>query len=145
MFKKILYPTDFSDVSERALQYIGQLKESGLEEVVILHVMDSSGAEAVRPSIASEEFELFKMKMKTEKEKSLAQTEELLRRRGLKVKTLIRVGVPTVEILKTESEEDVSVIVIGSHGASNVKEMLLGSVSEKVIRKCRKPVLVVKR
>jgi len=36
-------------------------------------------------------------------------------------------------------------IVIGSHGMSNVKEMLMGSVSEQVIRKARKPVLVVKR
>ena len=44
-----------------------------------------------------------------------------------------------------ETEEDISLIVIGSHGKSNVKEMLLGSVSEKVIRKSKRPVLVVKR
>jgi nucleotide-binding universal stress UspA family protein len=39
----------------------------------------------------------------------------------------------------------VSAIVIGSHGRSNVAEMLIGSVSEKVIRRCRVPVLVIKR
>ncbi|RLG23437.1 universal stress protein, partial [Methanosarcinales archaeon] len=39
----------------------------------------------------------------------------------------------------------ISLIVIGSHGKSNVKEMLLGSVSEKVIKKSKRPVLVVKR
>ena len=49
------------------------------------------------------------------------------------------------EILKVEQEEGVSLIAIGSHGKSNVKEMLLGSVSEKVIRKSGTPVLVVKR
>jgi nucleotide-binding universal stress UspA family protein len=43
-----------------------------------------------------------------------------------------------------EKEEDVTLIVIVSHGTSNVKEMLLGSVSEKVIRKAEKPVLIVK-
>jgi len=50
-----------------------------------------------------------------------------------------------LKILEIEAEESVSVIVLGSHGKSNVKEMLLGSVSEHVIRNCRKPVLVIKR
>jgi nucleotide-binding universal stress UspA family protein len=42
-------------------------------------------------------------------------------------------------------EENPSVIVIGSHGKSNLEEMLLGSVSEKVVRKAKHPVLVIKR
>jgi nucleotide-binding universal stress UspA family protein len=50
------------------------------------------------------------------------------------------------EILKAEEkEENVSVIVIGSHGKSNLEEIFLGSVSEKVSRKCKSPVLIVKR
>jgi len=49
------------------------------------------------------------------------------------------------EILRVEEEEGVSIIVIGSHGKTNIKEMLLGSVSEKVIRKSKNPVLVIKR
>lgn len=145
MFAKILYPTDFSEVSEKALGYIEQLKESGLKEVVLLHVMDTRGSDTVRPFIASEEFEVFKARMKTEKEKYIARVEETLKGMGLRVKTLIRSGGPVQEILKTESEEDVSMIVIGSHGMSNMEEILIGSVSEKVIRKCRRPVLVIKR
>ena len=54
-------------------------------------------------------------------------------------------GIPLREILRTEEEESVSVIVIGSHGRTNLEEIFLGSVSEKVIRKCKKPVLVIKR
>lgn len=56
----------------------------------------------------------------------------------------IEVGIPLREILKVE-EEDVSVIAIGSHGKSNLQEMFLGSVSEKVARKCKKPILIIKR
>jgi nucleotide-binding universal stress UspA family protein len=48
-------------------------------------------------------------------------------------------------VLKVAEEENPSVIVVGSHGKSNLEEMLLGSVSEKVVRKSRHPVLVVKR
>jgi nucleotide-binding universal stress UspA family protein len=44
-----------------------------------------------------------------------------------------------------EQEKDVSVVVLGSHGKSCIAEMLLGSVSEKVVRKSSKPVLVVRR
>jgi nucleotide-binding universal stress UspA family protein len=44
-----------------------------------------------------------------------------------------------------EDDEDVSLIIIGSHGKSDVAEMLLGSFSEKVIRKAKRPVLVMKR
>ena len=61
------------------------------------------------------------------------------------VRVRIGIGSPFKEILKMEDEEDVSAIVIGSHGKSNIKEMFLGSVSENAIRYCKKPVLVVKR
>ena len=71
--------------------------------------------------------------------------EDELKKSGFKVKTMIRRGVPLLEILKAEEEEDISVIVIGSHGKSNLEEMFLGSVSEKVSRKCKSPVLIVKR
>jgi nucleotide-binding universal stress UspA family protein len=71
--------------------------------------------------------------------------ENELKKSGFKVKTMIRRGVPLLEILKVEEEENVSVIVIGSHGKSNLEEMFLGAVSEKVARKCKSPVLIIKR
>ena len=40
MFRKILYPTDFSYVSKNALSYLKQLKKSGVEEIFVLHVID---------------------------------------------------------------------------------------------------------
>jgi nucleotide-binding universal stress UspA family protein len=68
-----------------------------------------------------------------------------LKKSGFNVKTRIDKGIPFREILKAEQEEDISVVVIGSHGASCIAEMFLGSCSEKVIRKSTKPVLVVRR
>jgi len=49
------------------------------------------------------------------------------------------------EILSVEEEEGVSVIIIGSHGKANIEGMLLGSVSEKLVRRSKNPVLVIKR
>lgn len=47
MFKKILYPTDFSDVSKKALSYLIQLKDAGTEEIIVLNVIDSRGIDAI--------------------------------------------------------------------------------------------------
>lgn len=68
-----------------------------------------------------------------------------LKAAGFQVKLRIERGVPKLKILQVEKEEDVSAIVLGSHGKSNIKEMLLGSVSEHVIGHGKKPVIVIKR
>ena len=40
MFAKILYPTDFSDVSNKVIDYIAALKDSGVKKIIVLHVID---------------------------------------------------------------------------------------------------------
>jgi nucleotide-binding universal stress UspA family protein len=55
----------------------------------------------------------------------------ILANAGIRTAVRIETGIPFKEILRAEAEEDISLIVIGSHGVSNVKEMLLGSVSGK--------------
>jgi nucleotide-binding universal stress UspA family protein len=64
---------------------------------------------------------------------------------GLKVRLRVETGMPVREILRVEDEENVSVTVIGSHGRSNLEEIFLGSVSEKVLRKSKQPLFVIKR
>jgi len=144
MFRKILYPTDFSDVSMKALDYIKKLRECGSVKVVILHVIDQRGIQAIK-RYAPEHTIKLESEMMEQTEKELASIEKQLKKTGFKVEKRIEIGVPMREILRIEKEEDISLIVIGSHGVSNLEEIFLGSVSEKVIRKCKKPVLVIKR
>jgi len=144
MFKKILYPTDFSEVSKKAINYIKQLKNAGTEEVVVLHVLNEKGVEAMA-LYASGSFDELLQRVEKEAADEMKKIEADLKESGFKVKLRIEIGIPLTDILKVEQEEGVSAIVIGSHGKSNVKEMLLGSVSEKVIRKSKNPVLVIRR
>jgi nucleotide-binding universal stress UspA family protein len=144
MFKKILYPTDFSDVSKKALNYILQLKEAGAKEVVVLHVIDQKGIDAISRYAAGGAEPMIREITKEAREEGKRIEKELMER-GFIVKLRIETGVPLKEILKVEDEEKVSAIIIGSHGKTNLEEMLLGSVSEKVIRQSKNPVLVVKR
>ena len=144
MFRKILYPTDFSDVSLKAVDYIRQLKEGGTEEVLILHVIDSRDLQAIETSVPQRSVE-FESALMADADRELNALETELKKYGLKVTIKLVTGNPLQEILKAEKEEDISIMVIGSHGKSNLEEMFMGSVSEKVVRKCKKPVLVVKR
>jgi nucleotide-binding universal stress UspA family protein len=145
MFEKILYPTDFSDVAVKALEYVKRLKASGAREVIVLHVNDERGNESVVRILGGSQFNKLNEKKMQETEKKLKGIEKELVNAGLKVRLRIETGMPVREILKVEDEEDVSVTVIGSHGRSNLEEIFLGSVSEKVIRKSKQPVFVIKR
>jgi nucleotide-binding universal stress UspA family protein len=146
MFKKILYPTDFSAVAKSALPFIKQFKEAGAEEVILVHVLDKTRHEALAmypgPGTRIAEIEEH---WRTEALSKLKIIADELEKEGLKVKIRLEVDSPFRGILKVEEDEDVSVTLIGSHGISNIQEMFLGSVAEKVIRKSRRPVFVVKR
>jgi nucleotide-binding universal stress UspA family protein len=144
MFEKVLYPTDFSDVAMKAFEFIKQLKNDRVKEVIILHVIDQKSLDALA-IYTSKDFIKFETDWEKNAMEQVAAMEDELKKLGFQVKVRIEREVPFREILKVEEEEDVSVIVIGSHGKSNIGEMLLGSVSEKVVRKSKKPVLIVKR
>jgi len=151
MFTKILYPTDFSDVSRRALEYVKKLREAGTKEVVVAHVIDereivSFGAGVTWAGKIMEEAEAeLRKEMENKARKEMDGIQSELKKLGFDVRIRLESGSPFREVLRIEGEENVSAIVIGSHGKSNIKEVLLGSVSENVIRHCQKPVLVAKR
>ena len=144
MFHKILYPTDFSDTAEKAIPFLKQLKGTGTEEVVILHIIDTYRLRI--PSIyMPTNLISFIDKMVIEATEKAQKVADVLTDAGIGTRIRIEQGLPFREILRVEDEEDVSIIVIGSHGRSNIEEMFLGSVSENVMRKSKSPVLIVKR
>ena len=144
MFDKVLYPTDFSEVARKALAFTARLREAGAREVVVLHVIDSRNFDAL-PSHMPTDFVQIQKAWEDKAAEELKAVAGELRGQGYEVKERLESGVPFNEILRVAEEENASVIVLGSHGKSNLAEMFLGSVSEKVIRKSKKPVLVVKR
>ena len=143
MVERILYPTDFSDVSKRVIDYIKTLNSAGVKEVVVLHVIDVKYLESPFYDAAkAHEAEAMLLKMARE---DVQEVVDELQSCGFETKGRVEIAVPFKEIIRIEEEEQISLIIIGSHGKSNVEEMLLGSVSEKVIRKAKGPVLVIKR
>ena len=60
------------------------------------------------------------------------------------LRTLLREGDPSVEILEAAKESGATMIVMGTHGRSGLAHLFLGSVAEKVVRKSPIPVLTVR-
>ena len=143
MFKKILFPTDFSDVSQKAVKYIKQLKGAGAQEVIVLHVIDEK--ELLVLSRVPDQYLRITTEVEREVTKEMAAIESDMTAEGFRVKLKVKKGKPFAEIMKAAAEEKVSIIAIGSHGRSNVGEMLMGSVSENVIRHAKVPLLVISR
>ena len=135
MFEKILYPTDFSDVSKKALAFIMTMREAGVKEVVVLRVIDQKKTECAHGISWAGKDEI----------KFFDSVHKQLEQEAIEELKPIKSKLKAAGILEVEKQEDVAAIVLGSHGRSNVAEMLLGSVSEHVIRHCKKPVIVVKR
>ena len=154
LFRKVLYPTDFSELAEVAKDYVLKLKDANAQDVVVLHVihplefslpqfddpfaMDVATIYAHIPEI---EREVLKRH-----EEVLDTMADELERRGFTVKRIMTIGDPKEEIVRVADEEKVDVIVIGYHGKGLLERILeMGSTAKAVIRNAKCPVLVVKR
>ena len=148
MFKRILYPTDFSPCADAVIPYLLKMKDAGTKEVILCHVIDERypgmlvppGAEEILPPVQLD----FQRALEEENKRRLDKLAVKLSK-NFKVKIFLEYGIPFRSILEKAESEKVDLIMIGSHGKSNLAEMLLGSVSEKVVRKSKRPCLVIKR
>lgn len=145
MFERILYPTDFSDVAKKALQYVKQLKDAGGREIIVLHVIDQSNLDLLSSYSSIQDYLNIEREIEERAAQEIAFIVNDLKHLGFTVRARIERGLPFREVLRVADEERPSVIVLGSHGKSNLEEIFLGSVSEKVVRKARYPIMVVKR
>lgn len=148
MFERILYPTDFSEVSERAAERILQIP--GVEKVHVLHVVDSTaliGPSSTRGGIGAASAhgqQTIDAWHKTAAE-DVARIAESFEAAGLQATYAAEWGNPAHVILETADAERSTAIVLGASGKGHLAEFLLGSVSDTVIHKAKIPVLVIKR
>jgi nucleotide-binding universal stress UspA family protein len=141
--KKILYPTDFSECSERALSYAISLAKMYKAKIDIIHVIhnvaDISNEEPFIPFDTIEHEKVTAMS----KRLKLFCIEHF--KGDVEYKIHISEGVPFKEIIKAARELESDIIVMGTHGYSGLTHLLLGSTAEKVVRESPVPVLTVRR
>jgi nucleotide-binding universal stress UspA family protein len=143
--RHILCPTDFSDLSLYALGYARSFAERNDATLHCLHVVDdayqymvSMGPDTVPIGPPTEDLiGAAEVQMKEFVDRHLVGV-------GFPVVTSVVSGRPFLEIIGYARDNDVDMIVIGTHGRSGLKHVLLGSVAEKVVRKAPCPVLSIR-
>ncbi len=132
--KTILLALDFSEDSDDALVFTGDLARALGAEIVLLYV-DEVAATVPGSSLAEEH--------RTWAARRLEKARTQLIDKDLPTRALLREGAPVSEILGAADEVAAGLIVLGSHGRSAVSSILLGSVADRVLRRARIPALVV--
>jgi len=145
--KKILLATDGSDSSLHAARMAGELSTALKDvQVIVLYV-----AHVPRAYYAVDEFGN-KVTPEVPMDVMIRRTGEPILRKTIsalglpeeQVVTEVQVGEPAEEIVDYARLEQVDMIVMGSRGLSPIKEILLGSVSDKVLHTAPCPVLIVR-
>jgi len=141
--KKILVPTDFSDHAEYALKVAAQIARENDGEIYLLHLLELPGEENDAVTSGAEAPEIIFFLKKAHERFDEVRSAEYLD--GLTVTENVKFDKAFEGIIKISKENDIDLIVMGSHGASGFHEMFIGSNTEKVVRVSDVPVLVIKK
>jgi universal stress protein A len=143
--KKILLCTDFSENSEPARTWVLDFARSFGAGIVILHVINASrlGYPAFDDGIP---FDLQQVIESLEESvaKNLEELTEKCKAVVPDVTAFSRTGVPAGEIVRFAQAQGVDLIVMGTHGWTGIKHLILGSTAENLVRSADCPVLTVK-
>ncbi len=139
--KKILVPVDFSKHSENALEVAASIAKKNNAEIIALHMMGLSDA-VVTKNQSREVFEaMYYMRLAETRFAELLDKDYL---EGVKVTDAVHNYTIFSEINDVAKEMEIDLIVMGSHGTTGLKDVFVGSNTEKVVRTSEIPVLVIK-
>ena len=142
--RRILVPTDYSKSSQNALTYAAAFAEKFGAELYLLHVVQDlalfipeavSVAPPVTPPIEQMTAAVREGLQRVVRENDLGR---------FTVHCEVREGTPFYEIIQFAKDTAIDLIIMGTHGRSGLAHVLLGSVTEKVVRKAPCPVLTVR-
>lgn len=146
MDNRLLIATDGSKYGQKAVDYGIWLAKRLDAGVVALYVVNMKGLEmyALTHHDDISGYEAAALSLKDEGEKALAYASSKGRDAGVGVATRIARGYPAEEIINLAMAENASMIVVGHLGKTGLEHLLLGSVSEAVVKKAPCPVLIVR-
>ncbi len=139
--KKILVPIDFSKYSEYALKVAAKIAKQQDAEIIVLHMLGLSEAILTKNEDQEVTEAMYYMKLAEKRFTSFLDKKYL---KGVKITTTVQNYKIFTEINDVAKQNEVDLIVMGSHGSSGFSGIFVGSNTEKVVRTSDMPVLVVK-
>lgn len=132
MFTSVLVATDLSAASEGVLRCVKGLIPLGTKKAILVHAIGVPNLETMAHGMAHF------------LEPHLVKQKEILEAEGLETETLLVFGSAVTEVDRIARERQVSLIVVGSHGATFAREMLIGGTAMSIVHQATVPVLVIR-
>lgn len=142
--KKILVPCDFSKPATNAFRVALDVAATAKGSIDLIHVIELP---ILNDSVLMPVLNFEKALFKELKEKTQMKFDSLLakyKKSGVKVTTQVHFGTPAMVIPRVAKKSKADLVIMGTHGASGLREVFIGSNAEKIVRQSPSPVLVVK-
>jgi len=141
MFTKILVPVDGSDNSYRALEAALVLSEKLGSNISVVNVMEQVPITHIESEkLLSELLEAYKK----ENQEILSKCSDIARQKGIAIKTVLLQGNPAPVILDYSKKENFDLVIMGSRGMGKFKELILGSVSSKIVHHSPCAIMIIR-
>ncbi|HTP13855.1 MAG TPA: universal stress protein [Bacteroidota bacterium] len=140
-FKKILIPTDYSELSGAAIEYAMVFSRMFGARIHLLHVLDTIPVLAMQTMDLTTEAVMSETDRNAKNDLHLFIVSKVGNIPGLV--EVVRKGIAETEIVRFAKEEGIDLIVMATHGRSGLSHVFTGSVAEKVIQQSPVPVLVI--
>jgi nucleotide-binding universal stress UspA family protein len=141
-FQRILVPTDFSETSDRALDWAVEVAARLGSSITVMHAYEipivgvPDGTLVATAEMAE--------RLADASREALEATVERHRGRGVPLEAVLHEGVPWEEINRVADALDADLVVMGTHGRKGIARALLGSVTEKVVRSAHRAVATIR-
>jgi nucleotide-binding universal stress UspA family protein len=140
--KNILVPIDFSTSSYQVFELGHCLAKQNGANLHLIHVIDPVYCEEPQPKITEADF-IRKIRFENAREE-LRKFKFEVPHSEVEITEVLVEGIPHKEILNYARQNDIDMIVIASHGWTNLSHMLMGSIADKIMRQADVPVICVK-
>ena len=137
--KRILYATDFSQASLAALPLVAAVARKYGSQVFVVNVWTPAPYTMVSPETAGV------MQHKDERE-AQTRVRQLLKTKalaGLSASAMVKAGIPEQELSQLVRQKNIDLAILGTHGRTGFKHLVMGSVAEELFRHLPCPVLTV--
>ena len=139
MYEKIMVPLDGSELAEVALPYAAELAIQLGSEITLIYVSELGKD----PQEEIDQSYLQKI-VESIKERAASYSGQPATTQAIKVKSVLLSGHPAEKIVEYADNENISFIIMSTHGRSGIQRWALGSVADKVMRASTKPVVLIR-
>lgn len=142
--KRIMVAVGFNGYAQELLSYAIRIARGLGAELIIVSIINSRDVEAVSTIAAmgyDVDSEHYVSSIREERQQALDRILKKTSDPSLSIRTIVKTGNPTDELLLLSQTENIDLIIMGIKGRTELRHMLIGSVAEKVFRRSPVPVL----